>query len=149
MAQCIETFIHCFIVVDLVPCFESSHRWVVFQINPLCDQIIRKWKWYNQCSCNASFLTHQNLVVRSVKSVLKYTFTSSHLNEASCFDMFFVIMNAFMPKWSNSSSYLHVSCNILNQSFGTIVIVLTQLTIIIRGSASINIVNKLLLLSTQ
>lgn len=52
-------------------------------------------------------------------------------------------------KWSNRSSYLHVSCNILNQIFWTTVIVLRQLTIDIRGSAAINIVNKLLLLSTQ
>ena len=61
--------------------------------------------------------------------------------------MFFVVMNAFMSKWSNS--YLQVSCNILNQIFWTTVIVLRQLTIDIRGSAAINIVKKLLLLSTQ
>lgn len=63
--------------------------------------------------------------------------------------MFFVVMNAFMSKWSNRSSYLQVSCNILNQIFWTTVIVLRQLTIDIRGSAAINIVKKLLLLSTQ
>lgn len=73
---CIETFIHCYIVVNSVPWFEPFNRWVVFQINPLCEQFIRKWKRCNQCSRNAPFLTHQNLVVRSVKSVLKYIFTA-------------------------------------------------------------------------